>query len=93
MNRRAFFKFLPIAPVAFAAEGARAATADVAPYDGQPVIKMTASTPPNRPINDKYTYYPQWNVDTSKSVSMTVGRDGNLWLKTEVGSWKRVVTE
>ena len=28
-----------------------------------------------------------------KSVAMSVGQDGNLWLKTEDGIWKRVVTE
>ena len=28
-----------------------------------------------------------------KQVSMAVGKDGNLWLKTENGQWKRVVTE
>ena len=28
-----------------------------------------------------------------KQVSMAVGKDGNLWLKTEGCDWKRVVTE
>ena len=28
-----------------------------------------------------------------KQVAMAVGRDGNLWLKTEDGKWKRIVTE
>jgi hypothetical protein len=28
-----------------------------------------------------------------KQVAMAVGKDGNLWLKTESGVWKRVVTE
>jgi hypothetical protein len=27
------------------------------------------------------------------SVSMSVGRDGNLWVKSKDGDWKRVVTE
>lgn len=27
------------------------------------------------------------------NVNMAVGRDGNLWLKTATGNWKRVVTE
>lgn len=26
-------------------------------------------------------------------VDMSIGRDGNLWLKTAKGQWKRVVTE
>ena len=29
----------------------------------------------------------------NRNVHMSVGRDGNLWLKTETGDWKRVVTE
>ncbi len=27
------------------------------------------------------------------SVSMSVGQDGNLWVKSKGGDWKRVVTE
>lgn len=29
----------------------------------------------------------------TKSIDMSVGRDGNLWLKPEGSDWKRVVTE
>ena len=36
-------------------------------------------------FNERYTEF--------KTVSMAVGRDGNLWLKTENNEWKRVVTE
>jgi hypothetical protein len=28
-----------------------------------------------------------------KQISMSVGQDGNLWVKTEAGIWKRIVTE
>jgi hypothetical protein len=28
-----------------------------------------------------------------KTISMSVGQDGNLWIRTENGDWKRVVTE
>lgn len=31
--------------------------------------------------------------EETKQVSMAVGKDGNLWLKTEDGQWKRIVTE
>ena len=36
-----------------------------------------------------------WGEDYEehKRVAMAVGKDGNLWLKTENGKWKRVVTE
>ena len=32
-------------------------------------------------------------TDPNKMVSMAVGEDGNLWLKSYGGEWKRVVTE
>jgi hypothetical protein len=28
-----------------------------------------------------------------KQVAMAVGRDGDLWIKSDQGKWKRVVTE
>jgi hypothetical protein len=31
--------------------------------------------------------------DPNKQVSMSVGEDGHLWIKTSDGQWKRVVTE
>jgi hypothetical protein len=91
MNRRSFFKFLPIAPVALAAEGAQACNADYAPPKGQVHITLQGSKPSNRSptslgfgINEP---------DLTRQVSMGVGEDGNLWLKTAKGEWKRVVTE
>ena len=36
-------------------------------------------------LTDEYKEY--------KKVAMAVGKDGNLWLKTEDGQWKRIVTE
>ena len=33
------------------------------------------------------------DYEEKKSVAMAVGQDGNLWLKSESGVWKRVVTE
>lgn len=35
----------------------------------------------------------QDKYEEHKQVTMAVGRDGNLWLKTENGKWKRIVTE
>jgi hypothetical protein len=32
-------------------------------------------------------------VDADRALSMAVGKDGNLWLKSKGGEWKRVVTE
>lgn len=30
---------------------------------------------------------------SNKSVNLSVGRDGNLWIKSDTSDWKRVVTE
>jgi len=96
MNRRSFFKFLPIAPVALAIEGAKAATKDLAPYADQPSLQLTSAVP--RPQKPKS----RWDYDVvlgsdwshgSKSVKMCVGRDGDLWLKSNGCDWKKVLTE
>jgi len=43
----------------------------------------------NGPI--MFNTMPQYDPD--KQVSMAVGDDGNLWVKSKDGQWKRVVTE
>lgn len=30
---------------------------------------------------------------SNKSINLSVGRDGNLWIKSDTSDWKRVVTE
>ena len=96
MNRRSFFAFLPIAPLALVAEGARAVTADGAPlsesvnftllgekkHDGE-MMRLSSGSP--------YANMPQ--IDPTKAISMAVGDDGDLWLKRRNGEWKKVVTE
>ena len=91
MNRRSFFKFLPIAPVALAAEGARASNADYAPPKGQTHITLQGSKPSNR--SPTSLGFGMNEPDLNRQVSMGVGEDGNLWLKTAKGEWKKVVTE
>jgi len=91
MNRRSFFKFLPIAPVALAAEGAHAYNADYAPPKGQVHITLQGSKPSNR--SPTSLGFKMNEPDLTRQVSMGVGEDGNLWLKTTKGEWKRVVTE
>ena len=98
MNRRSFFKFLPIAPVALAAEGAQACNADYAPPKGQVHITLQGSKPSNRSptslgANTSLGFGYLNEPDLTRQVSMGVGEDGNLWLKTAKGEWKRVVTE
>jgi hypothetical protein len=38
-------------------------------------------------------FVPHHKYDPNKQVTMSVGEDGHLWLKTANGQWKRVVTE
>ena len=93
MNRRSFFKFLPVAPVVLVAEGARAANADQAPNEKGVSLQLSA----HKPFKPKPGQVPGWlmqpEMDWSKQVSMAVGNDGRLWLKSKDDIWKRVVTE
>ena len=45
-----------------------------------------------KPTNSEYFLFTE-QYEEYKQVSMAVGRDGNLWMKTEGGNWKRIVTE
>jgi len=92
MNRRKFFAFLPVAPAAFIIDGARASTKNEQPRDGEVTLSLQGSTPVKRDPNSMYFGFPN-NADPAKKVSMAVGEDGNLWLKTAKGEWKKVVTE
>ena len=89
MNRRNFFAFLPIAPVALIAEGARAATVDEAP--SEPVVSLMLTAQKKRNQSSQVLFMSE--PDLTRQVSMSVGQDGNLWLKPKGGEWKRVVTE
>jgi hypothetical protein len=90
MNRRSFFKFLPVAPVVMIAEGARAATADQAPPNKFiPTLQLIAY---HKPVHQ-----PGWFSnpvpDMNRAVSMSVGEDGKLWVRSKNKEWRRVVTE
>lgn len=43
--------------------------------------------------NEGLTWINAPRPDPTKSVNMSVGEDGNLWLRSNNGQWKRVVTE
>jgi hypothetical protein len=99
MNRRSFFAFLPIAPLALVAEGARAVTADGAPLENAVNLTLMGAEPKNKnelmylsngPAQYTFTGF---KSDPAKAVSMAVGDDGNLWLKRKDGQWRKVVTE
>ena len=95
MNRRKFFAFLPLAPVAAiaVAEEAKAKPST----EGAPIaetVRMTlcASKPSKRKENGFLTIY-NTEQDPTKQVSMAVGDDGSPWIKNSSDEWKRVVTE
>lgn len=95
MNRRSFFKFLPVAPVVLVAEGARAVTVDQTPNDVSVKMTLHASKRVDGSCMNLHTgmrsTYPV--MDPNRSVTMAVGEDGRLWIKSKDDVWKRVVTE
>lgn len=73
MNRRKFFRFLPVAPVIAGAVLVKEAQADEGPEEKHNnLIELRAG---------------------KGSIKLSVGRDGNLWIKPRDEDWKRVVTE
>jgi len=93
MNRRGFFAFLPLAPLALITEGVRAATADGAPIPEATQLVITG-TKKYKPVNTTHgIYFNMDQNDPNKQVSMAVGDDGDLWLKRKDGNWRKVVTE
>lgn len=93
MNRRKFFSFLPIAPAALMVEGAQAEEVNLAPTDKTIKISMMASKHVPQPKNGLYSLHNKYVSDPSKQVSLSVGEDGNLWIKSNDNPWKRVATE
>jgi hypothetical protein len=93
MNRRSFFTFLPVAPVALVAEGARASTNEGAPIPTAVQIILSGNKKPNPNRYPTSLGFNMSDADPDKNLSMAVGDDGNLWLKTKNGEWKKVVTE
>lgn len=91
MNRRNFFAFLPVAPVALIAEGAKADVSKDQPRNGEFMISLQGSKANKTSSTSIFSGLPV--TDPTKQVSMAVGQDGNLWLKSLGGEWKKVVTE
>ena len=94
MNRRGLFAAFALSPVmaveAFAKEQP----------SGQPdsnqikIIIQGTKKPEKQGQSGSVLTLGGWsNPDPSKQVSMSVGEDGHLWIKTSDGPWKRVVTE
>jgi len=94
MNRRSFFKILPVAPVVLMAEGAKAVTSEHAPTDDSCRIMINASKKelprgPNTAILGATT-----RIDPTRSATLSVGADGNLWLKNSSDdTWRKIMVE
>ena len=100
MNRRGLFAAFALAPImavdAFAKEKPTGE-----PDSSQ--VSLVLHGNKTKPASSKVWAEPKSNsflvsgswveTDPNKRVSMSVGEDGNLWLKTAHGQWKRVVTE
>jgi hypothetical protein len=97
MNRRKLFSFLPLAPVLAAAAVVTESQAEEKPADNNAnTLRLMGMKKNKQPYyNDKAIMYLGNNYvpDDTTHVTMAVGRDGNLWLKSADGDWKRVVTE
>ena len=92
MNRRQFFAFLPIAPAALMIEGAQASTKCDQPRSDEITLSLSG-TKAKKAQNSTSIFAQYAESDPNKRISMAVGEDGNLWLKTAKGEWKKVVTE
>lgn len=79
MNKRDFFKFLAVSPIAI------------------PVTAIAMAREGDEPERNLLTLQMQkalWRPETSDpQLDMSIGRDGELWVRSRGGEWKRVVTE
>jgi len=98
MNRRGLFAALALAPV-MAVEAFAKPKPEGEPHSSQNSLVLSGTKKQTKPAvssaNGMFlTLDGGWGAnDPDKQVSMAVGQDGNLWLKSKGGDWKRVVTE
>lgn len=102
MERRRFLNILSFGAVGAAAPATAIAATQTKPSsafakDGPicpETLQLRSGTKikPKPVDNNEFMFYTD-SYEEYKQVSMAVGRDGNLWLKTEQNEWKRVVTE
>jgi hypothetical protein len=98
MNRRSLFGAIALSPLmaasAFAKEEKKVTGQ---PLDDHANITLQGTKKRDAKIasksNSPFMFIDMPQYDPSKRVSMAVGDDGNLWLKSSGGEWKRVVTE
>lgn len=97
MNRRDFFKFLPVAPIALPMTAVAMANEGNEPVDE--AIKLVLHGTKKRDGemmrlgNNTMNLQMPHETDPTKSVALSIGNDGHLWIKSAEDKWKRVVTE
>ena len=104
MNRRGMLRMLSFGAISASAPAAAYATkmprvSDVE-KDGPicaETISIQSGTKKKMPVKKAefeggISFWGQ-EYEEHKKVDMAVGQDGNLWLKTDNGKWKRLVTE
>ena len=88
MNRRGLFGAFALSPfIAINAIAKERPTGEPDSEQTRIVINGTKKSEPT--VFGKF----HADYDPNKQVTMSVGEDGHLWLKTANGQWKRVVTE
>jgi hypothetical protein len=97
MNRRGLFAAFALSPF-IAVNTIAKEKPEGEPHSSQTSLTLSATKKETRKIangnSGNFLTVNGWdNTDPSKMVSMAVGEDGNLWLKSYGGEWKRVVTE
>ena len=93
MNRRKFFSFLPLAPAAMMVEGAKAEAESMAPNENSGISIILQGSKPRKKVSNQFLEYYSQEIDPDRKVSLSVGQDGRLWLKTNDGQWQRVMVE
>ena len=76
--------------MALVAEGAKAHYSSEQPQHNELSIILGA-VKPQAPNNTQTLCFPV--ADSSREVAMSVGQDGNLWIKPKDGEWAKVVTQ
>jgi hypothetical protein len=99
MNRRGLFAAFALSPF-IAVNAIAKPKPEGEPHDQQTSLTLAATKKETKKIaiadgnSGNFLTINGWATnDPSKQVSMAVGEDGNLWLKSKGGEWKRVVTE
>jgi hypothetical protein len=99
MNRRGLFAAFALSPF-IAVNAIAKEKPEGEPHNQQTSLTLAATKKETRKIangnSGNFLSVNGWisgTTDPTKMVSMAVGEDGNLWLKSYGGEWKRVVTE